>query len=97
MIPDDYVRLAESLAQTARETARRATADPEVDIKADGSPVTAMDRAVEAALRRIIERRQPTHGILGEELAPPPLPPKPSASAPSAPTTRSTTRPTTGP
>ena len=67
MIPDDYVRLAESLAQTARETARRATADPEVDIKADGSPVTAMDRAVEAALRRIIERRQPTHGILGEE------------------------------
>lgn len=67
MIPDEFVRLAETLAQTARETARRATADPEVEIKSDGSPVTTTDRAVEAALRRIIEQRQPAHGIVGEE------------------------------
>lgn len=67
MIPDDYVRLAASLAQTARETARRATTDPEIEIKSDGSPVTAMDRMIEAALRRVIEQRQPAHGIVGEE------------------------------
>lgn len=67
MIPDEFVQLAETLALTARETAQSITSDPEVDIKADGSPVTTMDRAVEAALRRIIEQRQPTHGILGEE------------------------------
>ena len=49
MIPDEFVRLAETLAQAARETARRAATDPEVEIKTDGSPVTTMDRAVEAA------------------------------------------------
>ena len=70
MIPDEFVRLAETLAQAARETARRATTDPEVEIKSDGSPVTTMDRAVEAALRRIIEQRQPAHGIVGEEFGP---------------------------
>ena len=70
MIPEEFVRLAETLAQTARETARRATDDPEVEIKTDGSPVTTMDRVVEAALRRIIGQRQPAHGILGEEFGP---------------------------
>ena len=40
MIPDEFVRLAETLAKAARETARRATTDPEVEIKTDGSPVT---------------------------------------------------------
>ena len=67
MIPDEFVGLAEVLAETARETARRTSTEPEAHIKADGTPVTAMDRAVEAALRRVIEREQPGHGILGEE------------------------------
>ena len=67
MIPDEFVGLAEMLAETARETARRTSTDPEVHIKADGTPVTTVDRAVEAALRRVIEREQPEHGILGEE------------------------------
>ena len=67
MIPDEYVRLAETLADTARETAQRISNEPEIEIKADGTPVTTVDRAVEAALRRVIERRQPGHGILGEE------------------------------
>ena len=94
MIPDEFVRLAESLAQTARETAGRATTDPEVEIKTDGSPVTTMDRAVEAALRRIIGQRQPAHGIVGS--VSPPLPPTRCESAPNAPTIRSTTGPPTG-
>ena len=67
MIPDAFVGLAEVLAETARETARRTSTEPEVHIKADGTPVTTMDRAVEAALRRVIEREQPGHGIIGEE------------------------------
>ena len=67
MIPGDYVDLAEALAATARETARRAAPEPRFEIKSDGTPVTLLDRAVEAALRRLIEERQPEHGILGEE------------------------------
>ena len=67
MIPHAYIRLAETLAKTARDTAQRISIDPEVGTKADGTPVTTMDRAVEAALRRVIEREQPQHGILGEE------------------------------
>lgn len=35
--------------------------------KADGSPVTEADRAIEAELRRRIERDLPDHAILGEE------------------------------
>ena len=38
-----------------------------VDDKPDLSPVTAADRAAEAAMRAIIEKRFPDHGIVGEE------------------------------
>lgn len=38
-----------------------------VDDKPDRSPVTVADREAEAALRQIIERRHPDHGIVGEE------------------------------
>jgi inositol-phosphate phosphatase/L-galactose 1-phosphate phosphatase/histidinol-phosphatase len=38
-----------------------------VDDKADLSPVTAADRAAEAAMRRLIAARFPDHGIIGEE------------------------------
>ena len=67
MIPEEFVQLAEMLAGTARETVQTTPNGPELEIKADGSPVTTLDRAVEAALRRVIERRQPVHGIIGEE------------------------------
>jgi histidinol-phosphatase len=39
-----------------------------VDDKPDLSPVTAADRAAELAMRDLIERRYPEHGIVGEEL-----------------------------
>ena len=67
MIPDQFVQLAETLAAQARETAQRTSNEPEVEIKADGTPVTTLDRAVEAALRRVIAQQQPGHGIIGEE------------------------------
>jgi len=59
---------AETLADLAREIARthfRSTTAYEV--KADASPVTLADRAIEDALRITIETRYPQHGILGEE------------------------------
>jgi histidinol phosphatase-like enzyme (inositol monophosphatase family) len=39
-----------------------------VEAKADGSPVTAADRAAERAAREWIERLYPNDGVLGEEL-----------------------------
>lgn len=39
-----------------------------VELKGDGSPVTAADRAAETAAREWIRRRFPADGILGEEL-----------------------------
>lgn len=38
-----------------------------VDTKHDASPVTQADRAAEQAMRALIERRYPDHGIVGEE------------------------------
>jgi histidinol phosphatase-like enzyme (inositol monophosphatase family) len=38
-----------------------------VHTKIDASPVTAADRGAERALRALIERRYPDHGVLGEE------------------------------
>lgn len=38
--------------------------------KADASPVTAIDRAVERLLRSLITSQFPDHGIIGEELPP---------------------------
>ena len=60
---------AESLADLARGLARthfRSTTAYER--KADDSPVTIADRAIEQALRTAITERYPEHGILGEEM-----------------------------
>ena len=38
-----------------------------VKTKGDGSPVSEADRAADAALRRVLRRAFPTHGILSEE------------------------------
>lgn len=41
-----------------------------VDEKSDSSPVTDADLAAERTIRRLIEDRYPSHGILGEEFEP---------------------------
>lgn len=41
--------------------------DQGLEHKADTSPVTLADRQAELAMRRLIERRFPGHGIVGEE------------------------------
>ena len=65
---DAYARFAARLADGAgailREHFRRPVA---VERKADGSPVTAADRAAEAAMRALITAQYPAHGVVGEE------------------------------
>ncbi len=53
-------------AQRPMGTSQRS--DPvEFELKDDGSPVTAADRAAEGAMRRAIAQRFPAHAVLGEE------------------------------
>ena len=62
--------LAGAMADMARKLARshfRGAID--VEQKADHSPVTAADRAIETEMRRMIRAEFPTHGIRGEEFA----------------------------
>jgi myo-inositol-1(or 4)-monophosphatase len=66
---DEIALFAERLADTARRLGRkyfRATSG--FELKSDRSPVTVADRAIEAALRREIERAFPHHAICGEEM-----------------------------
>jgi histidinol phosphatase-like enzyme (inositol monophosphatase family) len=73
MTPDfpphnDFLKFSEKLANQSRKMLL-AVKDkaPEVDIKSDASFVTTTDKAVETALRAMIQEKYPTHGILGEE------------------------------
>jgi inositol-phosphate phosphatase / L-galactose 1-phosphate phosphatase / histidinol-phosphatase len=62
--------LAEQLADAARELARQNFRAPvAVERKADGTPVTMVDRAIESEMRRMIRATFPTHAIRGEEFA----------------------------
>jgi inositol-phosphate phosphatase / L-galactose 1-phosphate phosphatase / histidinol-phosphatase len=65
---DEFVELGHALVDAAGAIQRRyfRTAVA-VDLKADQSPVTAADREAEAAMRDLIARRYPHHGIFGEE------------------------------
>ena len=44
------------------------SADLVVETKSDASPVTVADRGAEELMRKLINARFPTHGIIGEEL-----------------------------
>ncbi|MCH9796817.1 MAG: histidinol-phosphatase, partial [Actinomycetia bacterium] len=65
----DDLSLALSLADAADAIAmdRFLASDLVVETKPDMTPVSDADRAVEAELRRILERHHPTDAILGEE------------------------------
>ena len=68
---DAYLSLASELADAAGRAIRPYFRVPlQVDDKADLSPVTAADRAAEAAMRQLIAARFPGHGIIGEEYGP---------------------------
>jgi histidinol phosphatase-like enzyme (inositol monophosphatase family) len=61
----EVARLAGDVAQEFAAAVERAALG--VETKADGSPVTAADRAAERRAREWIEARFPDDGILGEE------------------------------
>lgn len=64
----DLLRFAEELAEASRAILTEAlNRPPTVETKADRSPVTALDKAVEQRLREMIGARYPHHGIQGEE------------------------------
>lgn len=66
--PQDFVDLAQRMADAAGEPIRRHFRSPlTVDTKADASPVTIADREAEQAIRAIIDAELPDHGIEGEE------------------------------
>nr|VFK63324.1 MAG: inositol-phosphate phosphatase / L-galactose 1-phosphate phosphatase / histidinol-phosphatase [Candidatus Kentron sp. TC] len=65
---ETFITLANRLADTAREIILSNYRKPiAVEDKPDHTPVTAVDRAVETELRRIIGLAYPDHGIIGEE------------------------------
>lgn len=64
----DILSIAHKLADAAGEIIHRHFRTPfEITAKADETPVTVADRAVEARLREMIEAAFPQDGILGEE------------------------------
>jgi inositol-phosphate phosphatase/L-galactose 1-phosphate phosphatase/histidinol-phosphatase len=68
---DEFLSLASVLADAAGAAIRPYFRTPlKIDDKPDLTPVTAADRAAEEAMRALIERRFPGHGILGEEFGP---------------------------
>jgi inositol-phosphate phosphatase / L-galactose 1-phosphate phosphatase / histidinol-phosphatase len=67
-VPAEFIALAGELADTAGAVSRRYfRTRVEVIDKPDLSPVTIADREAEAAMRELIARRFPAHGIFGEE------------------------------
>ena len=64
----ELVALANSLADAARPIAARYFRTPvTVDDKSDLSPVTIADREAETAMRALLTRQVPSHGVFGEE------------------------------
>ena len=64
----EFATFANRLADAARACIKAfADETSEPITKGDGSPVTAVDRAVEDRLRELIRETYPDHGIVGEE------------------------------
>jgi histidinol-phosphatase len=68
-VTEEDLRLAHRLADIADGISGGyfASGVVEAETKADGSPVTRVDREVELALRGALERERPHEGFLGEE------------------------------
>lgn len=68
MVPSNLVALAHQLADAARPIAARYfRTGVTVDDKSDLSPVTIADREAETAMRELLDRHVPDHGVFGEE------------------------------
>lgn len=66
--PSEFLRAALAAADAADRIIRRAYRGSfRVRYKADASPVTEIDIAAEAAIKRVLRRHFPDHGFFGEE------------------------------
>lgn len=66
--PQEFLTVARGLIETSRPILRRYYRTKlDIIAKGDESPVTQADRECEAALRTVIAKAFPTHGIIGEE------------------------------
>lgn len=66
--PSEHLRAALAAADAADRLIRRAYRGAfAVRYKADASPVTEVDIAAEAAIKRVLRKRFPDHGFYGEE------------------------------
>ena len=71
-VPKDVLALARTAALEAADAAAEITRGYfrqgiAVDSKADETPVTRADREAESAVRAVLERYFPDHGVIGEE------------------------------
>ena len=67
-VSQDLIDLAERAANLSRPILRRYfRAELDVIRKGDESPVTRADREAETAMRQLLSREVPEHGIIGEE------------------------------
>ncbi len=68
MVEPRLVALANALADAARPiSARYFRTQVAIDDKSDQSPVTIADREAETAMRDLLARHAPDHGVFGEE------------------------------
>lgn len=68
VVTQDLIDLAKRAANLSRPILRQYfRADLDVIRKGDESPVTRADREAEAAIRQLLSREVPDHGIIGEE------------------------------
>jgi histidinol phosphatase-like enzyme (inositol monophosphatase family) len=68
VVPKNFIGLANELADAVRPIAARYfRTQVAIDDKVDQSPVTIADREAETAMRDILERHVPEHGVFGEE------------------------------
>jgi myo-inositol-1(or 4)-monophosphatase len=66
--PEAWLAAAEAAAEAAASIIRPVfRSGLAADLKSDDSPVTAADRDAEQAMRAVLSRAFPDHGILGEE------------------------------
>lgn len=61
----EFIKHLASLSQ--KEILKYFRTDVSIDLKSDNSPVTIADKNTEELIRKKIERKYPSHGILGEE------------------------------
>ena len=68
MVEPRFVQLANELADAVRPIAARYfRTQVAIDDKTDNSPVTIADREAETAMRDLLQRHVPDHGVFGEE------------------------------